>query len=463
MINFPFQSSIRRRLVFLLLMGSATLAFLLYFVVQSVARQAAQESQDNILAASAVSILDGVRLVEGQTDVDMPYSSLSMLDSVTDERVFYAIYLDANLLTGYPELVKLQTNTPMAPVFSFGTLFDVDVRIVTVKRQIGKNEVFVSVAQTLNGQIKVLRNISTIALGVGFGFFVLSAILAFLIAESTIRPLNRLALSVSRRGPDELRPVSAPVPSEMLPLVKSLNNFMTRLKLSLQRSEEFIAEAAHRVRTPLAVVRTRAEILLREAKTKKSKAELLEVLNAIDDSSRTAGQLLDHAMVSFRLDNLNEDELQVQFLIEDVIDRISPLYDLKGIQIKNNSIQNCKVMGDPILLQNALHNVLDNALKYCSENDTVTVKVKDVSQNCIIEIVDNGEGFPQNSVLLTNRFTRGENTKGIVGSGLGLTIAKDVVEAHGGNITISNTEKVEHALRLHYPVLNFRTTKGVFT
>ena len=441
MINFPLQSSIRRRLVFLLLMGSATLAFLLYFVVQSVARQAAQESQDNILAASAVSILDGVRLVDGQTDVDMPYSSLSMLDSVTDERVFYAIYLDANLLTGYPELIKLQTNTPMAPVFSFGTLFDVDVRIVTVKRQIGKNEVFVSVAQTLNGQIKVLRNISTIALGVGFGFFVLSAILAFLIAESTIRPLNRLALSVSRRGPDELRPVSAPVPSEMLPLVKSLNNFMTRLKLSLQRSEEFIAEAAHRVRTPLAVVRTRAEILLREAKTKKSKAELLEVLNAIDDSSRTAGQLLDHAMVSFRLDNLSEDELEVQFLIEDVINRISPLYDLKGIQIKNNSIQNCKVMGDPILLQNALHNVLDNALKYCSENDTVTLKVKDVGQNCIIEIVDSGEGFPQNSVSLTNRFTRGENTKGIVGSGLGLTIAKDVVEAHGGNITISNNEK----------------------
>ena len=216
---------------------------------------------------------------------------------------------------------------------------------------------------------------------------------------------------------------------------------MTRLKLSLQRSEEFIAEAAHRLRTPLAVVRTRTEILLREAKTKKSKAELLEVLNAIDDSSRTAGQLLDHAMVSFRLDNLSEDEIEVQFLIKDVIDRISPLYDLKGIQIKKNSIQNCRVIGDSILLQNALHNVLDNALKYCSENDTITVTVKDISQNCIIEILDSGEGFPENSALLTNRFTRGENTKGIVGSGLGLTIAKDVVEAHGGNINISNTEE----------------------
>ena len=85
--------------------------------------------------------------------------------------------------------------------------------------------------------------------------------------------------------------------------------------------------------------------------------------------------------------------------------------------------------------------MLDNALKYCSENDTVTVTVKDISQNCIIEILDSGEGFPENSALLTDRFTRGENTKGIVGSGLGLTIAKDVVEAHGGNITISNTEE----------------------
>ena len=121
-----------------------------------------------------MSILDGVKLVDGQTDVDMPYSSLSMLDSVTDERVFYAIYLDANLLTGYPELIKLQTNTAMVPVFSFGNLFDVDVRIVTLKRQIGKNEVFVSVAQTLNGQIKVLRNISSIALGVGLGFCFIS-------------------------------------------------------------------------------------------------------------------------------------------------------------------------------------------------------------------------------------------------------------------------------------------------
>ena len=80
-------------------------------------------------------------MVDGRIDVDMPYSSLSMLDSVTDERVFYAIYLDGNLLTGYPELIELQINSPMVPVFSSGILFDVDVRIVTVRRQIGKNEI----------------------------------------------------------------------------------------------------------------------------------------------------------------------------------------------------------------------------------------------------------------------------------------------------------------------------------
>ena len=84
-----------------------------------------------------------------------------------------------------------------------------------------------------------------------FGFFAIAAILTVYSAQSTVRPLQQLAVSVSRRGPPDLRPVAAPVPSEMVPLVDALNKFMGRLKKSLGQSEEFIAEAAHRVRTPV--------------------------------------------------------------------------------------------------------------------------------------------------------------------------------------------------------------------
>jgi len=178
-----------------------------------------------------------------------------------------------------------------------------------------------------------LARISRISLSVGFGFFALSAIMALVIARSTIRPLQRLTESVSRRGPSDLRPVAAPVPSEMAPLVVSLNNLMERLKKSLSRSEDFIAEAAHRVRTPLAVVRTQAEITLRRVEKEENRRAVREMIRAIDEGSRTAGQLLDHAMVTFRTDNLYSETIQLHDLISETVERLQPVSDLKEIPI----------------------------------------------------------------------------------------------------------------------------------
>lgn len=91
----------------MLLLSAAGIAILLYVVVQSVAEQIAQESQDNILAASAISILDSARVVEDDISIDLPYSSLSMLDSVSDERAFYAIRLNDEFLSSYPDLPRI--------------------------------------------------------------------------------------------------------------------------------------------------------------------------------------------------------------------------------------------------------------------------------------------------------------------------------------------------------------------
>ena len=100
------QGSVRQRLLALLLISAAVIGVLLYLVFQSVARQIAQESQDNILAASALSILDSARVIGGEVFVDLPYSALSMLDSVTDERAFYAIRLNNEFLSGYRDLPR---------------------------------------------------------------------------------------------------------------------------------------------------------------------------------------------------------------------------------------------------------------------------------------------------------------------------------------------------------------------
>ena len=437
------KGSIRRRLSALLTIVAGIIAIFLFFLIQSVARQIAQSSQDNILLASAISIIDSSRFNKGEFSIDLPYSSLSMLDTVTDERVFYSIKLDDQFLSGYKLL-------PQADVFKSNNIaylsshfLDQDIRIVTVKRLFSINNqpvtLEVSVAQTLNGLTKTLASTRRVSLIVGVTFFLIAAILSFMLARSAVNPLARLTKSISKRGPKDLRPVAAPVPAEMVPLVSSLNTLMHRLEKSLTRSEDFITEAAHRVRTPLTVVRTQAEITLRQIDKPRNRKNLKEIIIAIDESSRAAGQLLDHAMVTFRADNLALEKVNICQLINDTVDRLSPLADLRDISLEVELLHHASVLGDPILLQNALYNIIDNAIKYSPIDSKVVTTISSINEKIQISVNDTGPGFNSDEPSkLIERFQRGENVEGIIGSGLGLTIVHEVVEAHKGHLEIKN-------------------------
>jgi two-component system sensor histidine kinase TctE len=439
----------------MLLVSAACIAILLFVVVQSVAEQIAQESQDNILAASAISILDSARVVEGEISIDLPYSSLSMLDSVTDERAFYAIRLNDEFLSGYSDLPRI---TPPSNVTAFQstTYLDEDIRIASTWRNFsaldGQAYLEISVAQTLTGLNQSIARISRISLAVGFGFFLLSMVIAMVIAQTTIRPLHRLTGSVSRRGPSDLRPLAAPVPTEMAPLVSSLNSLMTRLQKSLSRSEDFIAEAAHRVRTPMAIVRTQAEVTLRRVEKEENRQAVREMIRAVDESSRTAGQLLDHAMVSVRTDNLARESIQLDELIVDVANRLHPISELRDLEIVAKKLESTKIQGDPILVQNAIQNVLDNAVKYTDADTEITVQLDHSEGFAHVHVRDQGSGFDATEIdRLLQRFERGRNADRIVGSGLGLTIVDDIMRAHRGRITLTNNSGAGACVTLSFP------------
>lgn len=439
----------------MLLVSAACIAILLFVVVQSVAEQIAQESQDNILAASAISILDSARVVEGEISIDLPYSSLSMLDSVTDERAFYAIRLNDEFLSGYSDLPRI---TPPSDVTAFQstTYLDEDIRIASTWRNFsaldGQAYLEISVAQTLTGLNQSIARISRISLAVGFGFFLLSMVIAMVIAQTTIRPLHRLTGSVSRRGPSDLRPLAAPVPTEMAPLVSSLNSLMTRLQKSLSRSEDFIAEAAHRVRTPMAIVRTQAEVTLRRVEKEENRQAVREMIRAVDESSRTAGQLLDHAMVSVRTDNLARESIQLDELIVDVANRLHPISELRDLEIVAKKLESTKIQGDPILVQNAIQNVLDNAVKYTDADTEITVQLDHSEGFAHVHVRDQGSGFDATEIdRLLQRFERGRNADRIVGSGLGLTIVDDIMRAHRGRITLTNNSGAGACVTLSFP------------
>ena len=438
------QGSLRLRLASFLIATGAIMAGVLVAIFLFFARQITTEAQDSQLLASTTSILESAAFEEGQLVIDIPYSAFSMLGAVSDDRVFYRIQIDDTFLSGYEGLPA--GGPAETPQFADGTFSGDAIRVVTASRLIGSGDeastLSVSVAQTNDGTNQRLRSVFLQAAGFGFGFFVIATLLALWVSRQAFVPLNNLAESIARRGPSDLSAIRQTVPQEMAPLVGALNEFSTRLKRALDRSEDFIAEAAHRIRTPLAVVRTKTDIAHKTARTAKMKNTLRDVILSVDESSRTASQLLDHAMVNVRTDNLEYEGVDIQILLDGLIERFTPIAAMRDIEIELKSGNALHTSGDLVLLNSALSNLLDNALKYAPSDSLVSVEARKNKGEIIVQMLDQGPGFQdQRRYQLFERFRRGESVNGTVGSGLGLTIARDVISAHNGTIDLSNRKE----------------------
>ncbi len=439
------RGSISRRLTLQLAVIAAFLALLSWGMVRSFSQQAAEQTQDNILAASATAIAEELRSEAGRIRLEIPYAAFSMLGAINEERVFYRVLSDGETLTGYDDLPVEQ-----GARINGGVAFDTlsyrgdDVRVAMVQRTVFASEravrVIVAVAQTRNAVDAISARISRAAALVSVAFFVLAAVLSFWAARVSLQPLTAITQIVSRRGASDLRPFETTAPQEIAPLLTALNRFMERLSSSLDRSEDFIAEAAHRVRTPLTTVRTQAEIALHSVTRSENKEILRRVIRAVDESSRSAGQLLDHAMVSFRTDKLTRSDVDLAELLADVINTLRPTAEMKDIRIRTE-LPSLRIKGDAILLQNALHNVLDNAIKYSPAESAITITLESRGALAGIRVCDQGRGVDGADIAtLTQRFRRGGNVGNVVGSGLGLTIADEVVKAHGGRLELANAQ-----------------------
>ncbi len=440
--NPTVSGSLRNRLVLALIGGAAVLAILLFFAVRNYAAQVAQQGQDNILEASVTSILDAAALRDGVLEVDIPYAAFSMLTTPSDDRVFYAIYQDGAFLSGYEDLLLAGASEQSDWVFTSGELRGERIRQVSASRTLvglgRQTEIAVVLGQTQDALSQTLDQISRNAAFLGLGFFLLTAALSFWITSTTIGQLNKLTTSVTRRGPQDLSPFKKPVPREMAPLVLSLNSLMGRLDQSLSQSEDFIAEAAHRVRTPLATVRSYAEATLHRVEKKENREALRAMVRAIDESSRAAGQLLDHAMITFRADHLEREDVDLVELIRELVQRLTPIAEMKELSLSLRGDPTVPYSGDPILIQNAVRNMIDNALKYAPADSIVEIEVT-ATPDVEVKVSDSGPGFPAEEIeQLTRRFERGKNAAGTIGSGLGLTIAQDVATAHGGTLVLTN-------------------------
>jgi two-component system sensor histidine kinase TctE len=454
--------SLRARLVLQLLALAAGLAVLLFVTVRTVAGAAAEETLDGVLGAATLAIADELRGGEDGVTIDLPHEAFSILGSISQDRIFYRIVVAEQTITGYADLppppAARRPTGLSTPVFYTSPFRDTEVRVAAMERVVlAQNRpvpVTVLVAQTRSGQAAIAARVANRAAGIGLGVFALAAALSILTAGSVLRPINRLAEAVSRRGPRDLRSVDHPTPTELLPLVSALNGFIARLRAALSRTETFITEAAHHIRTPLATVRARAEIALRRAETEEARETLRAVIRAVEESARSASQLLDHATVVYRSDRLAREPVDLSRQLTGLAQSFAPIAELRDVAIRTEGTGTpVEVTGDPLLLEAALRNLMDNAVKYSPDESDIELGLSVARGMACITITDRGRGLSGSvQADLTRRFARGANVGDVVGSGLGLTIVDEVAAAHGGRLELTEREGGGTCARFYLPL-----------
>ncbi len=253
-----------------------------------------------------------------------------------------------------------------------------------------------------------------------------------------LKPLDDLTTEVLSRSPENLSPLAGrAAPREAQPLVAAINRLLYRLNGSLENERRFTADAAHELRTPLAAARVQTQVAMLSTDTDKRNHALAQTLAGLDRATRLVEQMLRLA----RLDPLatlpDPTAVDLSQLARDVV---AGSLDATRKCVIDVDIDDEKIVveGVPDLLQVALRNLVDNAVRYSPEGSRITVALRREHGQPVLSVADNGPGVSETELpRLVERFYRSPEVVA-EGSGLGLTIVHRIAELHGARLELAN-------------------------
>ena len=267
-----------------------------------------------------------------------------------------------------------------------------------------------------------------------------------------LRPLSRLSEQIASRKPDNLQPVQLEqVPGEIVPLVRSINELLDRLRITLESERSFTADAAHELRSPLAVVRNVARIMSKS----RDLAEVHQASELLDKSAVRMADLLSQLLHLSRLDSLVQADpsgcVSLRELMRDVVGELFPLASGKGMHVAYLTDDEACIAGDEALLRLMFRNLIGNAVKYGHQEAEIHTRIHE--DILLIDILDDGPGVDARELPhLFERFYRSQLAKQKVeGSGLGLSIVRRVAELHGFQVSAANRTEGGLAVTVRVP------------
>ena len=303
----------------------------------------------------------------------------------------------------------------------------------------------------------------------------LSSVCTYFLTKKTLTPLQKLTSEVSQIQAQNLSTQLA-VPNskdEIAQLTRSFNEMLTRLDNAFSTQKQFSANAAHELRTPLAVLQTNLEVF--EKKQEPEMVEYQQLFTMIKEQTARLSQLVGTLLDMTNLKSVpRTDQVMLEELVDEVFCDLDPVAEKAGISIHfddsssqdwhtdvhtpdasalNNNIRN--ITGSYVLLYRAVYNLVENAIKYNRPNGSVTVSVKEKNGQAMILVKDTGIGIsPENQKKIFDPFFRVDKSRSraMGGAGLGLALVDSIAREHGGSVKVLESNEKGSIIALMLPI-----------
>lgn len=269
-------------------------------------------------------------------------------------------------------------------------------------------------------------------------------LLIWWVVSASLAPVARLRREVAERQPDDLSEVSeAGLPSEVRPLIREINLLFGRVGQAFRAQENFVADAAHELRSPLSALKLQVEGLRRADGDVAREVALGRLGQGIDRATRLVSQLLTLArQQASAAGGVRPQTLDLTELGRWAVADAAPAAAARGVDLGVAATDAAPVDGNPEALRVMVRNLLDNAIKYTPRGGTVDLTIRRVDHIVALEVEDSGPGIPEGDrERVFDRFYRAAGTDA-AGSGLGLAIVKAIADLHGARLGLDRSPRL---------------------
>jgi two-component system sensor histidine kinase TctE len=457
----PEQPLLRSQLLRWLLVPLLTLLLADAFVSYWLSLGFAHRAYDRSLLETARELALHAEADAGRLAFSLPESTQRVLLADSDDAVYFAVadaqerHVAGEALPPPPAGMRARAGTEL---YYDGEFRGEPVRVVQfpIPGERGEAAGVLRIGETLNKRNRLAREMLLSVVVPQFLLILLAALLVWGGVIRGLHPLERLQRAVAQRSHLDLRPLKeSGVPGEVGPLVDSLNGLLERLDRVLAMQNRFIADAAHQLKTPIAVLQAQIELAMRETEPERMRQAVGRLYVGVERLSRIALQLLSLARNEPEaLRKLSLVEVDLNQLALDAASAWVPEAYKRDIDLGFEGLERpLWVNGEAVRLRELLDNLLDNAIRYSRSGGRVTVRVI-AEPRPTVRVSDDGPSIPpEERSRVFDRFHRLHDTPG-EGSGLGLAIARDIARIHGADITLTDdSDGVGNAFQVSFPPL----------